>query len=62
MEARPGRSIDTTLDFLVQQIYAIWQNKDGVATLLSLNMTEAFDRVIPAQLLHNMREKISLSG
>jgi hypothetical protein len=57
MGARPGRSIDTTLDLLVQQIYATWQNKDGVATLLSLDMTGAFDRVVPARLLHNMRER-----
>jgi hypothetical protein len=55
MGARPGRSIDTALDFLVQQIHATWQNKDGVATLLLLNMTGAFDRVVPARLLHNMR-------
>ncbi len=57
MGARPGRSIDTALDFLVQQIHATWQNKDGVATLLSLDMTGAFDRVVPAQLLQNMRER-----
>jgi hypothetical protein len=57
MGARPGRSIDTALDFLVQPIYATWQNKDGVATLLSLDMTGAFDRVVPARLLHNMRER-----
>jgi hypothetical protein len=57
MGARSGRSIDTTLDFLVQQIHATWQNKDGVATLLLLDMTGAFDRVVPARLLHNMRER-----
>jgi hypothetical protein len=56
--ACPGRSIDTNLDFLVQKIHATWQNKDGVATLLSLDMTGAFDRVVPARLLHNMRERI----
>jgi hypothetical protein len=55
--ARPGRSIDTALDFLVQQIYATWQNIDGVATPLSLDMTRAFDRVVLARLLHNMRER-----
>jgi hypothetical protein len=38
----PGRSIDTALNFLVQQIYATWQNKDDVATLLSIDMTGAF--------------------
>jgi hypothetical protein len=57
MGAHPGRSINTALDFLVQQIYATWQNKDGVATLLLLDMTGAFDRVVPARLLHNMRER-----
>jgi hypothetical protein len=55
--ARPSRSIDTALDFMVQQIHATWQNKDGVATLLLLDMTRAFGRVVLAWLLHNMREK-----
>jgi hypothetical protein len=32
------------------------RTKYGVATLLSLDMTGAFDRVVPARLLHNMRE------
>jgi hypothetical protein len=56
MGARPSRSIDTALDFLVQQIHATWPNRDGVAILLSLDMTGAFDRVVPARLLHNMKE------
>ncbi len=57
MGAPPCRSIDIALDFLVQQIHATWQIKDRVATLLSLHMTWAFDRVVPARLLHNMRER-----
>jgi hypothetical protein len=57
MGARPGRSIDTALDYLVQQIHATWHNKDGVATLLLLDRTGSFDRVVPARLLHNMRER-----
>jgi hypothetical protein len=60
MGACPGRSIDTARDFLVQQIHTTWQNKDGVATLLSLDMMGVFDRVVPAWLLHNMRERKSL--
>jgi hypothetical protein len=56
MGPAPCWLIDTILDLLVQQIYAILQNKDGLATLLSLNMMGAFDRVVPARLLHNMRE------
>ncbi len=55
--AHPSRSRDTTLDFLIQQIHATWQNKDGVATLLSEDMTGAFGRVVPAGLLHNIRER-----
>jgi hypothetical protein len=57
MGAYPSRFIDTALDYLVQQIHATWQNKDGVATLLSLDMTGTFDRVVPTRLLHNMRER-----
>ncbi len=57
MGACPGRSVETALDFLVQQIHASWQSNDGVATLLLLDMTRTFDRVVPAQLLHNMRER-----
>ncbi len=57
MGACPGRSIDTAIDFLVQQIQASWQNKDDVATLLSLDMTGAFDRVVLARLLHNLMER-----
>jgi hypothetical protein len=45
------------LDFLVWHILATWQTKEGVATLLSLNMTGAFDRVVPSQRLHNIRER-----
>jgi nitrate reductase assembly molybdenum cofactor insertion protein NarJ len=50
-------SIDTAFDFLDQQIHATWQNKDSVATLLSLDMTRAFDRVVPVRLPHNMRKR-----
>jgi hypothetical protein len=55
MRARPGRSIDNARDYLVQQFHTTWQNKDCVAMLLSLDMTMAFDTVVPARLLHNMR-------
>jgi hypothetical protein len=55
--ACPCSSIDTTLDFLVEQIYTTWQNKDSMATLLLLDPTRAFNRVVPAQLLHHMRKR-----
>ncbi len=57
MGARLGRSIDTTLDYLVQQIHTTWQNKDLVASLLLLNTTGAFDRVVPALLLYYKRKQ-----
>jgi hypothetical protein len=57
MGANPSRSIDTALNYLVKQIHATWQNKDSIATLLSLDMTNAFGRVVPAWLLHNIRER-----
>jgi hypothetical protein len=57
MGARPNRSIDTALDFLVQQIHATWQNKDSLAMLLLLDMTGACYKVVPARLPHNMRER-----
>jgi hypothetical protein len=57
MGARPSRSIDIALHYLAQQIHTTWQNKDSVATLPSLDMTGASDRVIPARLLHNMMER-----
>ncbi len=57
MGAHSSRSVDTSLDFLVQQIHATQQNNDGVTTMLSLNMMEAFDRVVPARLPYNIRKR-----
>jgi hypothetical protein len=57
MGARPGRSTETALDLLLQQVYVAWQTGKGVASLLSLDMTGAFDRVVPARLLHNLRKR-----
>jgi hypothetical protein len=42
---------------LLQQVYAAWQTGKGVASLLSLDMTGAFDSVVPARLLHNLRKR-----
>jgi hypothetical protein len=57
MGACPSRSIVTALDFLLQQVYATSQNRDKLATLLSLDMTGAFHRVVLARLLDNRRER-----
>ncbi len=55
--ACPGKSIDTPLNFPVQQIHASWQNKDCVTMLLLLDMTGDFVRFEPAWLLHNMGKR-----
>jgi hypothetical protein len=47
MVALPGRSTDTALGMLVKQIHAALQIEVGVASLLSLDMTEAFYRAVP---------------
>jgi hypothetical protein len=57
MGAYPGRSTDTALDVLVRKIHAAWQADNKVALLLSLDMTGAFNRVVPVGLLHNLRKR-----
>jgi hypothetical protein len=57
MGARPRRSTDTAPDMLVKQIHAAWQADDGVASLLFLDRTGTFNRVMPVRLLHNLRKR-----
>ncbi len=57
MGARLGRSTNTALDMLVRQIHAAWQAENDVTSLLSLDMTGPFDRVVSVQLLHNLRKR-----
>jgi hypothetical protein len=49
-------STDTAFYLLVKQFHAAWQANNGVASLLSLDMTGVFDRVVHVQLLHNLRK------
>jgi hypothetical protein len=56
-KAHHSRSIDTVLNFLVEQIHETMYNRDVVAMLLLLNMTGALDKVVPAWLLHNKSER-----
>ncbi len=60
MGALLGRSTDTALDMLVKQIHAAWQADDRVASLLSLHMTGALDRVVPVSLIHHVRKRCIL--
>ncbi len=49
--------MERALDFFVQQIHVNWLNKDEVPTLLSLDVSGTFDRVVLGWQLHNMRER-----
>jgi hypothetical protein len=58
MGARKQRSVDTALQLLLEKIYTIWAgNKPRVATLLSLDVASAFDRVSHTRLEHNLRKR-----
>ena len=56
MGARPGRSTTTALELLTEQIRTVWAKDDKlVATLLSLDISGAFDNVSHERLIHNLR-------
>jgi hypothetical protein len=56
MGARTGRSTETALELLIEQVRAIWSSKKHVATLLSLDIAGAFDTVDPMRLLDILRK------
>ena len=56
MGARPGRSTLTALELLVEQIRVVRStDKRLVATLVSLDISKAFDNVSHKRLIHNLR-------
>jgi len=57
MGNRTNRSTETALELLVEQIHTIWKAGNQVASVLSLDMTGAFDRVNHLRLLDNLRKK-----
>jgi hypothetical protein len=57
MGARESRSSETALDLLVNQVHAVWGEGNYVASLLSLDISGAFDRVISSRLVHVLRMK-----
>jgi hypothetical protein len=56
MGARAGRSTETALELLVEQVRTIWSSKKHVATLLSLDIAGAFDTVNLVRLLNILRK------
>ena len=56
MGARPNRSTELALELIVEQIREAWKAKK-VASLLSLDIVGAFDRVLPERLTHVLRTR-----
>ncbi|KAI0997976.1 hypothetical protein K3495_g10214 [Podosphaera aphanis] len=58
MGARPKRSTISAVKLLTEQIHTKWgKDKKRVASLLSLDISGAFDNVSHERLIHNLREK-----
>ena len=57
MGARLGRLTKIALELLTAQIKIIWGFKKFVASLLLLNISEAFDTVNATRLLDILRKK-----
>ena len=57
MGAREGQFIEIILNLLVNQVHKIWRDKDYIISLLSLNITGAFNQVIHNRMIHVLRIK-----
>ena len=56
MGARRGRSTETALELLTEQIHTVWgQGNDKIATLLSMDVAGAYDTVSHRRLIHNTK-------
>ncbi|KAI0995359.1 hypothetical protein K3495_g12824 [Podosphaera aphanis] len=59
MGARPKRSTISAVELLTEQIHTIWgKDKKKVASLLSLDISGAFDNVSHKRLIHNLRDRV----
>jgi retron-type reverse transcriptase len=57
MGNRPQRSTITAVELLVEQIYTVWNSGKNLASVLSLDISGAFDTVNHQRLLDNLRKK-----
>jgi hypothetical protein len=57
--ARRGRSTKSVLQLLIKQVHTIWKllGQQQIATMLYIDMAEAFDNVLHKRLLDNLRKK-----
>jgi hypothetical protein len=56
MGARKNRSTETALDLLLSQVRTTWR-AGGVATLLSMDISGAYDNVVRERLVALLRQK-----
>ena len=62
MGARPGQSTQTALKLLTQQVHTVWRSNPGlVVSLLSLDISGAYDRVSHERMIHNMKARAVLA-
>ncbi len=58
MKTRKHRSINTTLQLIIEKIHTVWSDmRKRVVSLLSLNEKNAFDNVMHSRLLHDMKKR-----
>ena len=58
MRARRKRSTKIALKTIIDTVHTVWNcEKNKVASLLSLDITETFDNVSHHRLLHNLKQK-----
>ncbi|EDN04478.1 predicted protein [Histoplasma mississippiense (nom. inval.)] len=55
MGARRGRSTETAIAQLLAQIRTVWRHPGQVASVLSLDMTGAYDKVLRERMVHILR-------
>jgi hypothetical protein len=55
--ARTKRSTETALELLTKQVQTVWKSPKHVATILSLDLSGAFNTVHPVQLLNILCKK-----
>ena len=56
--ARTGRDTETALQQITEKIHTIWgRRRKRIASLLSLDVSKAFDRVSHTRLTHNLRKR-----
>lgn len=57
MGARKARATETALELLTEQIHTVWKSPNHVGSMLSLDLSGAFDIVNPIRLLDILRKK-----